>query len=193
MSRLLLASQSPRRRELLQQLGENFEVCPVDVDESGLPDESADTYVLRVARLKADAAALLHPQCNILASDTAVYCAGQRLGKPRDEADAKAMLRLLSGKTHEVYSSVCLRCADEYYSAVSMNRVSFRALSADEIDAYWLSGEPLGKAGAYAIQGRAAAFIAHLDGSYSGVMGLPLFETAHCLARCRQNAAQNAV
>jgi len=182
--RIFLASQSPRRRELLHQLGVAFDVLEVDVPEQQLPDEPAADYVSRVAREKAGAGLLQVasvPGALVIGADTEVVLDDAVFGKPADAAAAQAMLRRLSGRTHHVLSTLwCVDAAREE-RACSDSRVEFAALSAAEIADYVASGEPVGKAGAYAIQGRAAAFVRRLEGSYSGVMGLPLHETANLL------------
>jgi septum formation protein len=183
---LHLASQSPRRRQLLEQLGVDFAVLDVDVPEQRAPGESPWDYVSRVARDKARAglAALAHAgDALVLGADTEVVLDDEVFGKPRDADDAATMLRRLSGRTHAVISAVWLVGADGEQCEVCVSRVRFATLDASTIAAYVATGEPFGKAGAYAIQGRGAAMVAHLDGSYSGVMGLPLFETARLLRR----------
>ena len=186
---LYLASQSPRRRELLIQIGIAFDVIAVDVDETAKIDEKAEDYVLRLAQEKALAGWNSEKEkiIPVLGSDTAVVINGQILGKPENHDDAKRMLKLLSGKTHQVMTAVALAKPAinsnkaELSSVISVSDVTFKVLSADEIAQYVLSGESDDKAGSYAIQGLAAAFITHLSGSYSGVMGLPLYETAELL------------
>ena len=181
---LFLASQSPRRRQLLEQLGYGFGVLDVAIAEVVLPGEAAEDYVRRVAREKAGAGLLevaATPNAVVLAADTEVVLDGEIFGKPRDAADAAAMLARLSGRTHRVLSAVCCIDAAREREISSASEVRFAALSPEAIHAYVESGEPLGKAGAYAIQGRAAAFVSWLAGSYSGVMGLPLHETATLL------------
>lgn len=189
---LYLASQSPRRRELLTQVNISFAVLDVDIDETEKNNESAENYVVRLAREKALAGWKLEKSKNkpVLGSDTAVVINGTILGKPENQADASRMLDLLSGKTHQVMTAVALlnpskNAADteqyELNSVINVSDVSFKVLSEREIEQYVQSGECHDKAGAYAIQGRAAAFITHLSGSYSGVMGLPLFETLELL------------
>jgi septum formation protein len=178
-----LASASPRRGELLQQIGVSFRVVASSVDETALPAEAPLRYVSRLAAAKASAgwdSTRLEP-APVLAADTAVVLDGAILGKPTDSADAEQMLLKLSGRTHEVYTAVALRCDSGVQIKVSRSLVKFRALSEAEARAYGDTGESSDKAGAYAIQGRAAVFIAELSGSYSGVMGLPLFETAELL------------
>lgn len=184
---LYLASQSPRRHELLRQLGLAFEVLDVDVPELREPGESPHAYVERVARRKAraglQAVLVRDPGAVVLGADTEVVLDGRVFGKPRDGEDAAAMLHGLSGRTHRVVSVVCCARHVAEAAAVCESEVSFAALDNVAIARYVATGEPLGKAGAYAIQGRAAAFISHLSGSYSSVMGLPLFETAALLRR----------
>ncbi|MBQ4854148.1 septum formation inhibitor Maf [Rhodanobacter sp. B2A1Ga4] len=181
---LYLASQSPRRRQLLEQLGVDFAVLDVDVPERRAPGESPRDYVSRVARDKARAglAALAHTgDARVLGADTEVVLDDEVFGKPRNAADAAAMLRRLSGRTHAVISAVWLVGALDEQCEVCVSQVRFATLDEPAIAAYVATGEPFGKAGGYAIQGRGAAMVAHRDGSYSGVMGLPLFETARLL------------
>jgi septum formation protein len=179
-----LASGSPRRRELLSQIGVPFQVLDVTVDEARLPEEAPDAYVLRLARQKADAGWRARPgrsSAPVLAADTTVVLGGKILVKPIDRTDGEQMLRELGGRTHEVLTAVALATAQGLYSRTSRSEVTFRAISAAEAHHYWATGEPHDKAGGYAIQGGAAIFVAELKGSYSGVMGLPLFETAELL------------
>ena len=181
---LYLASQSPRRRQLLEQLGVDFTVLDVAVPEQRAPAESPQAYVSRVAHQKARAGLALLAAARdviVLGADTEVVLDEVVFGKPRDTVDAAAMLQRLSGRTHTVISTVWLVSASDEHSATCSSQVTFAALGAAEIAAYVATGESLGKAGAYAVQGRGAALIAHLRGSYSGVMGLPLFETARLL------------
>lgn len=202
-----LASGSPRRRELLQQIGISFRVISAAVDETALPGEAPAAYVTRLAAAKADAGWKGRPGITgspgtsggsgttgspgtpgavhiaVLAADTAVILDDKILGKPTDGQDAEHMLRQLSGRTHQVLTAIALRTADGLHSSISRSEVTFRRIAAAEARAYWDTGEPCDKAGAYAIQGRAAIFIADLRGSYSGVMGLPLFETAELLSQ----------
>jgi len=181
---LLPASKSPRRRLLLEQIGIRFEVIDIDLEEAGLPGEDPESYVLRLALDKARAgrARIESTGCPpVLAADTAVVVGDRILGKPSERREAAAMLRLLAGRTHRVLSGIALVDGRER-QALSVSEVRFRAVSAREADAYWETGEPRDKAGGYAIQGRGALFVADLRGSYSGVMGLPLFETARLLA-----------
>jgi septum formation protein len=181
---LYLASQSPRRRQLLEQVGLRFGTVDVDVPEVRLPDESPESYVSRVAREKAGAGLLKLSGVAgvvVLGADTEVVLGDEVFGKPADNAHAAEMLRRLSGRTHQVLSAVwCLDGGREEH-VLNMTEVTFAALSETQILAYVADTECLGKAGAYAIQGRAGAFVSHLSGSYSGVMGLPLFETVQLL------------
>jgi len=189
---IYLASQSPRRAQLLEQLGVAFELLLPDADEDAealealLPREAPLTYVKRVTQLKLDAALArlqrrgLAP-APVLCSDTTVALGRQILGKPADAVDAARMLRMLSGTTHRVLTAVALGVVQRRASAVSVSQVTFAPMTDAQIRAYVASGEPMGKAGAYAVQGRAAAYIAHLSGSYTGIMGLPMFESAQLL------------
>ena len=181
-----LASASPRRQELLRQIGIGFEVWPSNLDEAPHPGETARDYVQRVAAEKARHVAGLIgarglPFRPVLGADTEVVVDEEILGKPRDATHAGQMLRRLAGRTHTVLSAVCLITASGEHLVLSVNRVTFAPLSAEDIAHYVASGEALDKAGGYAIQGRAAGFIARLEGSYSGVMGLPLFELCETL------------
>jgi septum formation protein len=183
---VLLASRSPRRRELLAQIGIAFEPIDVDVPEHREPGESPLDYVSRVAREKAGAGLLqvaAVPGAVVLGADTEVILDDTVFGKPADAADAAAMLRRLAGREHVVATAVWCIDAGREEHAVQVSRVTFAALSDSDIARYIETGEPFGKAGAYAIQGHAAAFISHLAGSHSSVMGLPLYETAHLLRR----------
>ena len=183
MPQLFLASGSPRRRELLTQIGVPFEVLSAEIDETPFSDESAVAYVERLARGKAEAglATLADGQGCVLGADTAVVLEGRILGKPVDEADAVAMLTALSGREHEVLTAVALLGPLGCETRVVSSRVRFRQISPAEIQAYWASGEPRDKAGSYAVQGLAAIFVESLQGSYSAVVGLPLCETAELL------------
>ena len=183
-----LASSSPRRRELLDQIDISYTVIRPDVDESRQNDTNPQTYTQRIADAKAQYAKQIIDNNNyhslpIIAADTAVVVAGKILGKPKNFDDAVQMLTLLSDRSHEVCSSICVINGAVKECVTQTSRVSFRKLSQQEIQAYWLSGEPQDKAGAYAVQGRGAAFISHLSGSYSGVMGLPLFELMQLLVK----------
>ena len=193
---IYLASQSPRRRQLLEQLGERLSLLlPDDAEaaealEAVRPGEAPATYVRRVTGLKLqDALRRLNdrhlPPAPVLCSDTTVALGRQILGKPRDAQDAADMLARLSGQTHRVLTAVAIQSGQRRVDALSDSRVRFAALTPADIAAYIASGEWEGKAGGYAIQGRAAAFVEHISGSYSGIMGLPLFETAALLKRIR--------
>lgn len=182
---LYLASRSPRRRELLAQLGVAFEVVDVDVPERRGPDETPRGYVERVARAKAaaglEAVAGADPRAVVLGADTDVVLDDRVFGKPADAAEAAAMLRVLAGRRHVVISAVCCATSNGAEVAVCESSVTFAELDEAAIRRHVDTGEWRGKAGGYAIQGRAAAFVAHLSGSYPGVMGLPLYETARLL------------
>ena len=183
-SAIYLASHSPRRAELLRQIGLRYDMIDVRVNEAPLPGEAVEAYVTRLACAKVEAAcAKLGSGClpPVLGADTAVALDGEIFGKPRDRQAASEMLTRLSGRTHRVLSAVALRASGGVASALSTSRVRFRAIEPWEIAAYWETGEPADKAGAYAIQGYGAVFVEHLEGSYSGVMGLPLYETAYLL------------
>jgi septum formation protein len=181
--RLILASASPRRAELLSSAGFEFEVLHIDVDETPRAGESAEVYAVRVAQDKAAAASQRCRESGVvlLAADTVVVVGGEILGKPNDSNDARRMLRLLSGEVHDVHTAVVLRSRTEQRHEIATTRVSFVPLEAREIEWYIASGEPDGKAGAYAIQGRAARFIDRIDGSWSNVVGLPLETVARML------------
>jgi septum formation protein len=181
---LFLASQSPRRHQLLEQLGFAFQVLDVDVPEVVAAGEPAVDYVQRVAREKAIAGVRTlapDPGAVVLGADTEVVLDGVVFGKPRDAEDARAMLRRLSGRCHEVLCALCAASAGREHTVLQRSEVRFAALDDATLDAYLATGEWRGKAGAYAIQGRAGAFVAHLSGSFTGVMGLPLHETAQLL------------
>jgi len=182
--RLILASASPRRRALLDQIGVSYRVRPAEIDETPLATEPPDQYVLRVAQAKASAIRLANDNAlPILGADTAVVLDNTILGKPRGSREGVEMLRRLSGRWHQVISAVHLNLGmgTTGLEAVSISRVHFRRLEEHEILAYWKTGEPLDKAGGYAVQGRGAIFVKSLEGSFSGVMGLPLYETAELL------------
>jgi septum formation protein len=182
VTNLVLASASPRRSELLNQIGVRFRQRVIEIDETAREHEPAEDYVRRVALEKARAVQreLGHDEVLVLGADTAVVVDKMLLGKPVDFAHARQMLRLLSGRVHQVLSAVAL-VGEHEAVRVSESAVWFRALTDAEIDSYWHTGEPQDKAGAYAIQGLGAVFVERLEGSYSGVMGLPLYETAQLL------------
>jgi septum formation protein len=180
---IILASASPRRSELLKQIGISHRIMAVDINETPLANESPLAYVERVAAEKSAACqVLLNDNLPVLSADTSVICDGEIMGKPLDLDHAISMLSRLSGRSHQVYSAVSLR-GDAHWQALSISEVKFKPLSTDEIIAYWQTGEPCDKAGAYAIQGLASTFIESITGSFSGVMGLPLYETAQLLAK----------
>lgn len=182
MAEVILASASPRRLELLNQIGVDPVVRPANIDETRL-DESADQYTKRIALEKAlkIAADLVDDKMIVLGADTTVVLDKTTFGKPQNEADARVMLNLLSGRTHRVLSAVVAVRGNRQAVRLSETEVRFRQLDATEIATYWQTGEPGDKAGGYAIQGLGATFIEEIKGSYSGVMGLPLFETAQLL------------
>ncbi len=183
---IYLASASPRRSALLSQIGVAHSARPVHLEESAAPGEAPDRYVLRLARAKAEALwQQLDPgyRLPVLGSDTTVVLDGEILGKPVDRGEGMDMLSRLSGRTHQVYTAVALRHGDACDACLSLSEVTFRRISAAECEAYWRTGEPVDKAGGYAVQGIGAVFVARLEGSYSGVMGLPLCETAALLER----------
>ncbi|HEY6483202.1 MAG TPA: Maf family protein [Steroidobacteraceae bacterium] len=181
---LCLASASPRRLELLAQIGVACTVARAQIDETARPGEEAAGYVSRLAREKAASVRSTGQSGPVLAADTAVVLEGRIFGKPRDRADAIDMLGRLSGRTHAVLTAVALADAHGLVERLSVSSVRFRAIGAQECAAYWETGEPRDKAGGYAIQGFGAVFVQSLQGSYSGVMGLPLFETAELLRSC---------
>ena len=189
---IYLASQSPRRKQLLEQLGVKFELLLPDTGEDvealevAHPNEKPRAYVQRVTTLKLEAALQRLksrglPLAPVLCSDTTVALGDTLFGKPDNTAHAKEMLRQLSGKTHRVMTAVSIGTLRKQCHALSISQVRFAELSKQDIDRYVASHEPMGKAGSYAIQGKAAAFISHISGNYSGIMGLPMFETAHLL------------
>jgi septum formation protein len=179
---LRLASASPRRRQLLDLIGVPHVVTPADIDETPLSGEPSDRYVLRLARGKADAVWKIQHDLPVLGADTTVVLEAEIFGKPESEADALGMLSRLSGRTHLVHTAIALRAPDgREFVSLSTTQVQFAHLSTEQMRAYWASGEPQGKAGAYAIQGLGAVFVSSISGSYTGVMGLPLYETAEML------------
>lgn len=193
---IYLASKSPRRRELLKQVGIHFELLMMretapraDIDESPLANETAHAYVQRICRVKAETAmkvmrARRLPPRPVLTADTTVTLDGEILGKPVDKADAVRMLTKLSGESHQVLTAVAVASDNEVQHVLSTSFVTFAKMSEDDIRRYVDSGEPMDKAGSYAVQGLAAKFIAKLSGSYSGVMGLPIHETVNLLKQC---------
>jgi septum formation protein len=189
---LVLASASPRRKELLSLLVKEFEVLPADIDETPMYQENAEDYVVRMAIDKASAAALKYRQqadfdmsATFIASDTSVVIDGRILGKPASLEDSLSMLRLLSGRSHKVITSLCFSNLQREHIATKLvvSDVLFREISNVEIEQYWKTGEPQDKAGSYAVQGLGAIFVRSISGSYSAVVGLPLYETAQLLAQ----------
>lgn len=180
---LVLASKSPRRKELLTQLGVTFISVSADIDEKIIDGESASNYVERLAIQKAQAISKQadYSDAYVLGSDTAVVIQDKILGKPQDQADSFAMLSQLSGSTHQVYTSIALVHGEKIYSQVIITDVHFKTLTVAEMQAYWLTGEPQDKAGSYGIQGIGGQFVKSINGSYSSVVGLPLYETAELL------------
>jgi septum formation protein len=180
---IILASGSPRRAELLRQIGVRFEIVDVNIDEGGLAGEVPQALAGRLAIAKAEAGlALCGGTLPVLGADTVVSLKGRVYGKPGNDREAAATIRALSGRQHEVHTVICLAYGSARRTLVSLSRVSFRRLKRSEILAYCQGPEPFGKAGAYAVQGLAASFIRRIEGSYSGVMGLPLYETT-CLLK----------
>lgn len=180
---LVLASRSQRRIDLLRQIGVRCSVDPADINEDSRPQESPRDYVVRLAREKAAAVLARHTDRVVLGADTTVVIDGQSLGKPDDEAHGVAMLQQLQDRWHEVLTAVALMSDSGIAQTVTCTRVKFRRVGQDEALAYWRTGEPKDKAGGYAIQGFAAMFIERIEGSYSGVVGLPLAETSAALRR----------
>lgn len=186
---ILLASASPRRREILHNLGYTVHTVAADIDETPCAHESAHAYVLRLAIEKNHAVRAKHfsDYLPIVSADTSVVSQGKILGKPESAAHATEMLRELSDCTHQVLTAVCVSLGTHEHALVQQNDVCFRLLSDSEIAAYIATGEPMDKAGAYGIQGIGGVFVAHLSGSFTGVMGLPVFETVDLLRRCGAN------
>ena len=185
MSKILLASGSPRRREILTNLGFEVHTCTTNIDETPQPNESVDDYVKRMAVEKNQAAQSDSTRhildVPILSADTVVALHNQILGKPKDVADAQRILTALSGCVHQVLTAVCVSYQEHEYACIQKNQVQFKSLTQDEIHAYIATGEPMDKAGAYGIQGLGGVFVANLSGSFTGVMGLPVFETMQLL------------
>lgn len=179
---LILASQSPRRKELLAQLGYQFSCHPADINEDVIDSELARNYVERMAREKAGAVAKLYPDsCLILGSDTSVIIDDVILGKPKDKSDAINMLSRLSDNTHQVITSIAVAHQQQISSGIIVTDVVFKALTQREMERYWQTKEPQDKAGSYGIQGLGGQFVKQIQGSYSSVVGLPLYETARLL------------
>lgn len=171
---LVLASASPRRAELLKSAGFQFTIVPAAIDETALPEECPDDHVRRLARGKALAAAALVPGATILGADTVVVVDDEILGKPIDAGDARRMLRLLAGRRHQVFTGIAVLRLGVVHDAVEVTAVDLAPMTGEEIEWYVASGEPMGKAGAYAIQGLASRFVSRIEGSYSNVVGLPI-------------------
>lgn len=186
MARLILASSSPRRKELLEQIGLTFEVYSPDIDESVFVNEQAEHYVERLARAKAQAVLSKFPDATVIAADTSLVLNQNIIGKPQSKQHAFDIWTALSGRQHEVLSGVCVADIDQLISTVVRTQVEFQHLSPQIMEAYWATGEPIGKAGGYAIQGYAAQFIPRIDGSYSNVVGLPLHETLTLLRQLNE-------
>ena len=181
MAHLILASSSPRRRELLTQVGLSFDILSPDIDERVLPNEAAMDYVRRLATEKAQAVLAQSPHAIIIAADTTVSVDGQIIGKPESKEHAFSIWQQLSGRRHHVYSGVCVAKTGASQTVVVSTEVEFSSMQPHDMESYWNSQEPLGKAGAYAIQGLGAQFVPAIHGSYSNVVGLPLFETLQLL------------
>jgi septum formation protein len=182
---LILASQSPRRKYLLEQAGLTFRVMPSCIDESKRPLSAPDNYVQSLAIAKAEEVARSHPESWVLGADTIVAVDGRMLGKPKSARDARTMLRRLSGKTHQVFTGFCLcrQCSDQQFADTVRTDVTFKTLTESEIDWYIHTGEPFDKAGAYAIQGLGTFLVRRINGSYTNVVGLPVCEVVEILIR----------
>lgn len=185
MAHIILASSSPRRQELLKQLGLEFESYAPEIDESVQYNETVEAYVERLACEKANTILQQFPQSIIIAADTSVSVDGKIIGKPESKQHAFDIWSTLSGRSHDVFSGICVAAPNAIHSCVVKTSVEFQTLSMADMELYWATGEPLGKAGAYAIQGIAAQFIPRIDGSYTNVVGLPLFETIQLLKRVK--------
>ena len=190
MARIILASSSPRRKELLEQVGLKFEIFSPDIDESVCIGESADHYVQRLAEQKAQAILAQFPDAIVIAADTSLVLDHKIIGKPESKQHAFEIWTALSDRQHDVLSGVCVRSSEcdpnTIQSMVVRTKVYFQKLSQLDMEQYWATGEPIGKAGAYAIQGYAAQFIPRIEGSYSNVVGLPLYETLQLLKNIDQ-------
>lgn len=181
MARLILASSSPRRRELLLQLGLQFEVFSPEIDENILEGELASEYVARLAQAKAQAVLRRFPDATVIAADTSLSVDDEIIGKPESKAHAFSIWQKLSGRCHDVLTGVCVANAERILYQVVQTQVEFQPLTPNDMENYWATGEPVGKAGAYAIQGQAAQYIPRIVGSYTNVVGLPLHETIKLL------------
>lgn len=189
---LILASQSPRRQAFLEQLGYRFSCQPADIDETPLANEAPTDYVNRLAIEKAQVVSNHHRHAVVIGSDTIVALGNELLGKPLDFADYRRMLLALSGKVHQVHTGVAVVRGDEVKSVVVTTQVTFKSLTEQEIENYWHTGEPQDKAGAYGLQGIGGQFVVTIDGSYSAVVGLPLYETAELLTAFNVESAMTA-
>lgn len=187
MENLILASSSARRKELLEQVGLKFDIFSPDIDESVFGNESVESYVERLAKAKAQAVLARFAHTIVIAADTSLSLDGQIIGKPESKQHAFDIWTSLSGREHEVFSGVCVASAKKIISCVVSTKVEFQTLTHNDMEKYWLTGEPIGKAGAYAIQGYAAQFIPNIIGSYSNVVGLPLHETLQLYAKVMNN------
>ena len=185
MAHIVLASSSPRRKELLQQLGLDFEIYSPDIDESVHENELVHHYVERLAREKAQTVLKLFPEAIVIAADTSLGLDGQIIGKPESKNHAFEIWKQLSGRWHDVFSGLCVATQQQMLSQVVQTQVEFQHLTTQDMEDYWTTGEPVGKAGGYAIQGIASQYIPQIQGSYSNVVGLPLYEFAQLLKRVK--------
>lgn len=185
MAHIVLASSSPRRKELLQQLGLDFEIYSPDIDESVHENELVHQYVERLAREKAQTVLKLFPEAIVIAADTSLGLDGQIIGKPESKNHAFEIWKQLSGRWHDVFSGLCVATQQQMLSQVVQTQVEFQHLTTQDMEDYWTTGEPVGKAGGYAIQGIASQYIPQIQGSYSNVVGLPLYEFAQLLKRVK--------
>lgn len=185
MAHIVLASSSPRRKELLQQLGLDFEIYSPDIDESVHENELVHHYVERLAREKAQTVLKLFPEAIVIAADTSLGLDGQIIGKPESKNHAFEIWKKLSGRWHDVFSGLCVATQQQMLSQVVQTQVEFQRLTTQDMEDYWTTGEPVGKAGGYAIQGIASQYIPQIQGSYSNVVGLPLYEFAQLFKRVK--------
>ncbi len=185
MAHIVLASSSPRRKELLQQLGLDFEIYSPDIDESVHENELVHHYVERLAREKAQTVLKLFPEAIVIAADTSLGLDGQIIGKPESKNHAFEIWKQLSGRWHDVFSGLCVATQQQMLSQVVQTQVEFQHLTTQDMEDYWATGEPVGKAGGYAIQGIASQYIPQIQGSYSNVVGLPLYEFAQLFKRVK--------
>lgn len=185
MAHIVLASSSPRRKELLQQLGLDFEIYSPNIDESVHENELVHHYVERLAREKAQTVLKLFPEAIVIAADTSLGLDGQIIGKPESKNHAFEIWKQLSGRWHDVFSGLCVATQQQMLSQVVQTQVEFQRLTTQDMEDYWTTGEPVGKAGGYAIQGIASQYIPQIQGSYSNVVGLPLYEFAQLFKRVK--------